>query len=158
MSSGCDLCCNILWFIFGGFEIFLIWCLAGIILCITIIGIPAGLQCFKIGTFALCPFGKEVVPKAGGSSCCECFGNIIWILLCGLYICIMEGITGVLFCITICGIPFGLQHFKLAKLALAPFGTTIQIKGDSPTFVSPPPTQPPIVVVQTGYSPPPQPY
>ena len=75
-----NICCNILWFIFGGFEICLMWCISGVILCCTICGIPAGIQCFKIGCFALCPFGKEIQPKPEGRSCCECFLNCLWII------------------------------------------------------------------------------
>ena len=159
MGEGCDCCCNIIWFIFGGFEIGLMWLISGCILCITICGIPMGLQCFKIGCFAMCPFGKDIAPSQDASDCCNCCCNIIWILLCGLYICILEGITGVLFCITICGIPFGLQHFKLARIALTPFGSVITDKNATP--VAQPivmTTPPPVVVVQPGYTPPPPTY
>ena len=154
MGDGCDCCCNILWFIFGGFEIGLLWLISGCILCITICGIPLGLECFKIGCFAMCPFGKDIQPSTDTYSCCFCFCNVIWILLCGLVICILEGITGVLFCITICGIPFGLQHFKLAKIALMPFGAVI-VDTDTPGINRPlvAARPPPVVVVQQNYSP-----
>ena len=149
-----NLCCNVLWVIFGGFFDCLAWCFFGAILCITIIGIPAGTQCFKIGCFAMCPFGKDIQPSTDTYSCCFCFCNVIWILLCGLVICILEGITGVLFCITICGIPFGLQHFKLAKIALMPFGAVI-VDTDTPGITRPfvAARPPPVVVVQQNYSP-----
>ena len=170
MAGEANLCCNILWFIFGGFEICLGWCFFGLILCITIIGIPAGIQCFKIGCFALCPFGKQVVPKEGGLSGCDLCLNILWILFCGLWIAIGEIFAGIFWCITICGIPFGIQCFKL------PFGARILDTDAPPTTVITAPAQPPIVVVQTGapaqpypqqqmgytapigYTPPPQPY
>ena len=95
MGDGCDCCCNILWFIFGGFEIGLIWCIAGCFLCISIIGIPMGMECFKIGCFAMCPFGKDITPSQDQGSCWNCVCNCIWIILCGLIICIMEGICGI---------------------------------------------------------------
>ena len=154
MGAGCDCCCNIIWFIFGGFEIGLIWCIAGCFLCITICGIPMGLECFKIGCFAMCPFGKDITPSQDQGSCWNCVCNCIWIILCGLIICIMEGICGVLYCITICGIPFGLQHFKLARIALTPFGAVIVDKDAAP-MAQPMvmTTSPPIVVVQPGYTP-----
>ena len=154
MGDGCDCCCNILWFIFGGFETGLIWCIAGCFLCISIIGIPMGMECFKIGCFAMCPFGKDITPSQDTYSCCFCFCNVIWIIFCGLIICILEGICGVLYCITICGIPFGLQHFKLAKIALMPFGAVIVDKNASPMGQKMATTTPAtIVVVQPGNTP-----
>ena len=158
MGDACDCCCNVIWFIFGGFQMCIIWCITGAILCCTICGIPIGLQCFKIGCFALCPFGKDIVHKDDSLSCCYCFLNVIWILTGGLFLCIMEGFIGVIYCITICGIPFGLQHFKLARLALMPFGADVVEKdalaNAGGVIVQPPP----VVVVQQGYTPPVQPY
>ena len=152
-----NICCNILWFIFGGFEICLMWCISGVILCCTICGIPAGIQCFKIGCFALCPFGKEIQPKPEGRSCCECFLNCLWIIFWGLWLCIMEGIFGIMCCITICGIPFGIQHFKLAKICLMPFGSVIVDMDETQVVPGAPVQQPPIVVVEQTYTPPPPP-
>ena len=86
MGDACDCCCNVIWFIFGGFEMCIIWCITGVILCCTICGIPIGLQCFKIGCFALCPFGKDITYKDDPLSCCNCFLNIIWILTGGLFL------------------------------------------------------------------------
>ena len=92
--------------------------------------------------------------KDDSLSCCYCFLNVIWILTGGLFLCIMEGFIGVIYCITICGIPFGLQHFKLARLALMPFGAVVVEKdalaNAGGVIVQPPP----VVVVQQGYTPP----
>ena len=142
-----NCCCNVIWVIFGGFFVCLDWCIPGVILCITIIGIPAGLQCFKIGYFALCPFGRKIVGKPGSNESCNCILNIIWVILAGLWIAIGEAIIGVLYCITICGIPFGLQHFKIAAIAFAPFGAEILDEDAQPV-------QSPIVVINTGSQPP----
>ena len=114
---------NIIWFVFGGFLSGLTWLLAGCLWCITIIGIPVGLQCFKIAGLSFFPFGKEVVYGGGAGSLLL---NIIWLLFSGIVLAIESAVIGVLFCITIIGIPFGLQHFKIAKLALMPFGATIR--------------------------------
>jgi uncharacterized membrane protein YccF (DUF307 family) len=114
---------NIIWFVFGGFFSGLSWLLAGCLWCITIVGIPIGLQCFKFAGLSFFPFGKEVVYGGGAGSLIL---NIIWLLLTGIPMAIASAILGVIFCITIIGIPFGLQHFKIAKLALMPFGATIR--------------------------------
>ena len=150
--DGANCCCNLLWFIFGGLEICLIWCIYGVGFCITLIGIPFGIQCFKIGCFALLPFGKEIVEKKGGATCFDCVQNYIWIILGGLIISLVEGLIGVLYCITICGIPFGLQHFKLAQISLTPFGHTIIDTENNSNRASA--KQPIIVVTQPGYAPP----
>ncbi len=113
---------NILWFIFGGFLSGLSWCLSGVIWCITIIGIPYGLQCFKFASLAFTPFGKEVEYGGGVTSL---FANIIWIIFFGIPMALGNLLWGVICCITIVGIPFGLQFFKIAKLSLAPFGAKI---------------------------------
>lgn len=114
---------NILWFIFGGFISGLSWCLMGCLWCITIVGIPIGLQCFKFSSLCFFPFGKEVVYGGGAGSMLL---NIIWILVSGFLLAVESAIMGCILCITIIGIPFGLQHFKIAKLALLPFGATVR--------------------------------
>ena len=113
---------NLLWIIFGGFFIFLEYIFAGLALCITIIGIPPGLQCFKIGIASLTPFGKTVVPLEGTSQGLSMLLNIIWIFTGGLWIGLSHLVLGVIFCLTLIGIPFGLQHFKLMQLGFMPFG------------------------------------
>ena len=94
--------------------------LAGLLWCVTIIGIPVGVQCFKLASLAFFPFGKEVVYGGGLGSF---FLNLAWLLVSGLPLACQAFLNGCLFCVTIVGIPFGLQCFKLAKLALMPFGT-----------------------------------
>lgn len=113
---------NLIWFLFGGFIMGLSWLLAGCLWCITIVGIPIGMQCFKFASLAFFPFGKEVVYGGGFGSFLL---NLIWLLISGLPLAIESALIGGLFCITIIGIPFGLQCFKIAKLALMPFGSTI---------------------------------
>ncbi len=115
--------CNVLWFLFGGFISGLSWCLAGCIWCITIIGIPVGVQCFKLASLSFFPFGKEVVYGGGAGSLLL---NIIWLLVSGLLLAIEHAVLGIILCITVIGIPFGMQQFKLAKLALMPFGAEIR--------------------------------
>ncbi len=113
---------NILWFLFGGLIGGLAWVLAGCLWCITIIGIPVGLQCFKFASLAFFPFGKEVVYGGGGFSFLV---NLIWIIFFGLEMAIGYCILGCLWCITILGIPIGKQCFKMAKLSLRPFGASV---------------------------------
>ncbi len=113
---------NILWIIFGGFISWMGWILAGCFWCITIVGIPVGTQCFKLAKISLCPFGKEVRYEGGAVSFLL---NVAWFLLSGMELAIGNFLLGVLLCITIVGIPFGKQFFKIAKLALAPFGAEI---------------------------------
>jgi uncharacterized membrane protein YccF (DUF307 family) len=117
---------NVIWFIFGGFIAAIMWLIAGLLCCLTIVGIPLGLQCFKFAGLSCFPFGKEIVYGGGGVSL---IANILWILFCGWGLALVHGIFGLIYCVTIIGIPFGLQYFKLAKLALMPFGATIQVVG-----------------------------
>ena len=113
---------NILWFIFGGLESGLLWVFAGFLWCMTIIGIPIGLQCFKFAGLAFWPFGKQIVYGGGAMSL---IANIFWILLSGRPMAIVYVVIGCVWCITIIGIPFGKQFFKLARLALLPFGAVV---------------------------------
>lgn len=113
---------NVLWFLLGGWLSGLEWCLAGVFWCITIVGIPIGMQCFKFAALSFFPFGKEIRYGGGAGSLLL---NIIWIIVSGLPLAITSAVIGVFLCITIVGIPFGLQHFKLAKLALMPFGSEV---------------------------------
>ncbi len=113
---------NILWFIFGGFFSGLSWLLSGVLWCITVIGIPYGLQCFKFAKLSFFPFGKDIVYGGGGFST---LANIIWLIFFGIWMAIGNLGWGILWCITIVGIPFGKQFFKLAKLSLTPFGAQV---------------------------------
>ena len=116
---------NILWILLGGICIAVEYVVASLGMMVTIIGIPFGLQTLKLSLLALCPFGKEIqaTPQAGG--CLSVIMNILWILIGGIWISLSHLVFGIVLCITVIGIPFGLQHFKLAKLALTPFGKTI---------------------------------
>lgn len=117
---------NILWIIFGGLILSLLWFISGIILCATILGIPFGIQCFKFAAFILAPFGKEIQYSNKISSL---LFNLIWILVFGWELAISSAVIGLIWCITIVGIPIGLQCFKFAQLAFMPFGAEIVIKG-----------------------------
>ena len=115
---------NIIWFIFGGWISGLAWVFSGLVWCLSIIGIPYGLQCFKFADLAFCPFGKEIVYGGGPVSFIV---NVIWFLFFGLWMAIGNFFIGCLWCVTIVGIPFGLQFFKIAKLSLAPFGARVEV-------------------------------
>lgn len=116
---------NILWLILGGLVISLYYAIVAIIYCITIIGIPFGIQLFKMAGLALWPFGRNVGSGSNDGGCLSLLMNIIWIVCGGIEIAILHLIFGLICCITIVGIPFGLQHFKMSLLALVPFGKTI---------------------------------
>lgn len=116
---------NILWLILGGLIVAVYYWIVGLLTCITIIGIPFGVQLIKLGNFALWPFGHEVQSGPNDSGCLSILMNVIWILVGGVEIALLHLSFGVFCCLTIVGIPFGLQHFKMALLALVPFGKTI---------------------------------
>ena len=116
---------NIIWLVFGGFFIAFEYLVSGFLLCCTIIGIPFGLQGFKIGLVALLPFSQTTVVEEGSRSCLEIIMNVIWFFIGGIWIALSHLGWGLLFCITIVGIPFGIQHFKLMRVALFPFGRTV---------------------------------
>lgn len=121
---------NIIWLVFGGLIMAVEYILLSIVLILTIVGVPFGIQTMKLATLALWPFGKEAVPKAGAktSGCIYLLVSIIWLFIGGLALAIQHVVVGLIFCITIIGIPFGKQHFKLAGLALMPFGKEIREK------------------------------
>jgi uncharacterized membrane protein YccF (DUF307 family) len=126
---------NFLWFILGGFLMGLGWWLAGLVAFITIVGIPWGKACFVIGQFAFFPFGKEAVSRKDlsnqddiGTGGLGLIGNIIWFIFAGVWLAIGHVISAILCFVTLIGIPFGIQHLKLAGIALAPIGKTIVTK------------------------------
>ena len=123
-----NLLMNILWLLLGGIFTAVEYVVASLGMMVTIVGNPFGFQTLKLSLLALCPFGKEIhtSPQAGG--CLSIIMNILWILLGGIWISLSHLVFGIVLCITIIGIPFGKQHFKLAALALAPFGKTIEEK------------------------------
>ena len=113
---------NLLWLIFGGFWSGLSWLGVGLLWCITIVGIPIGNQCFKMAKLSFMPFGKTV--EYGGGSV-SLIVNILWLIFGGLAMAAEFAAIGLILCITIIGAPFGMQMFKLAKLALMPFGAEV---------------------------------
>jgi uncharacterized membrane protein YccF (DUF307 family) len=117
---------NILWLVLGGLIIALMYFLVGLLMCITIIGIPFGLQLFKFGRLALWPFGHEIVDGPNEPGCVSVVMDVIWILFGWWEIAILHLVFGLLFCITIVGIPWGLQHFKMILPTLIPFGKVIR--------------------------------
>jgi uncharacterized membrane protein YccF (DUF307 family) len=123
---------NILWLIFGGLLSGLGWVLAGALWCVTIIGIPVGLQCFKLAQLSFAPFGREVVYEGGAPSFII---NVIWFIVSGLLLALENFLLGCVLCVTIIGIPVGLQCFKLAQLSFAPFGREVVYNGGAPSFI-----------------------
>jgi len=117
---------NIIWLIFGGFFAGLGYIFGGLMLCLTIIGIPFGVQSIKIGFATFTPFGKEVVEGANANSALRIIFNLIWIVLFGWAIAIAHITGAILLAITIIGIPFAMQHIKLIPLALFPFGRDLR--------------------------------
>ena len=113
---------NIIWVLFGGLLISLGYLFGGLILCLTIVGIPFGVQIMRLGLFALWPFGGEVRPKPTATGCLQIIMNVLWIIFGGIEVALSHLTLGVVFCCTIIGIPFGLQHFKLMLYAVLPFG------------------------------------
>jgi len=116
---------NILWVILGGFIIFLLYLFGSFVLFLTIIGIPFGMQTLKMATLALFPFGKEVRAAERSEGCVYIALNVLWILVAGIELAITHLVLALLFAITVIGIPFAIQHFKLARLAILPFGNDI---------------------------------
>src|ERR1051326_1893192 len=116
---------NLMWLIFGGFLAALGYFVGGLVLCITVIGIPWGLQCFKLAELVLWPFGKKVISDSNDIGCLNVVCNLIWILFGGLYTTIIHLVMGIFLCLTIIGIPWGRQHFKLMEISLMPFGKKI---------------------------------
>lgn len=126
---------NLIWFLFGGVLMGLAWILFGLLACITIVGIPWGKSCFVIAGFSFFPFGKEAIARNElsqsydiGTSSFGMLGNIIWFLFAGLWLAIGHVLSAVACFVTIIGIPFSLQHLKLASISLAPIGKTVVSK------------------------------
>lgn len=116
---------NIIWLIFGGLLAALGYVVGGFVLCITIVGIPWGLQCFKIAGLVLFPFGKKVVSDTNNTGCLSTICNLIWILCGGIWTALTHIIMGLILYITVIGIPWGRQHFKLVEISMMPFGKRI---------------------------------
>ena len=118
---------NLLWLIFGGFEAAMGYFAGSIALAVTIIGLPFAVQTFKLGLLCLWPFGAEVNFTGSPTGCIRIPLNLVWIIFGGLWAFLMHVIFGLLLCITIIGIPFGMQHFKMAGLSLTPFGRDVRV-------------------------------
>ena len=115
---------NIIWFLLAGLWMALAYMLAALICFVLIITIPFGIASFRIGVFALWPFGKTVVRRADAGAG-SAIGNVLWFILCGWWLALLHLVTGVLLCLTIIGIPLGLANFKLIPVSLLPFGREI---------------------------------
>jgi uncharacterized membrane protein YccF (DUF307 family) len=116
---------NIIWFVLAGLWLALAYGIAGLILCITIIGIPFGVQSFKLAGYALWPFGRVLVPSPTRLKGLSVVANILWFILAGWWLALAHLLTGILLCLTIIGIPLGVADFKMAGAALVPFGKEI---------------------------------
>ncbi len=121
-----NLLLNLAWLILGGFVVVLAYVLGGILLCITIIGIPFGLQCFKLAELAFWPFGREIREKQPPGGALAVIMNILWILLPGLELAIFHLCVALVLGITIIGLPLAMQHLKMTRLALLPFGFEVR--------------------------------
>jgi uncharacterized membrane protein YccF (DUF307 family) len=117
---------NIIWLIFGGFISGLGYIIGGLSICLTIVGIPFGLQTIKLGIATMAPFGKENVVLPDSSSLINMILNIIWVILFGWEIALSHLVHGAILAITIIGLPFAMQHFKLIPMALFPFGRELK--------------------------------
>lgn len=117
---------NVIWVVFGGMFICLHYFISSILLCLTLIGIPFGIQTFKLASLAIWPFGREAVPREQGSGCISLGMNIIWFFIGGIWLAIHHLLWALFFAVTIVGLPFAVQHVKLAGLALTPFGREIR--------------------------------
>ncbi|MBO7343959.1 MAG: YccF domain-containing protein [Alistipes sp.] len=113
---------NIIWVVLGGWLLALGYLFGGAVLCLTIVGIPFGVQIMRLGMFALWPFGGDVQPKANATGCLQIAMNVLWIIFGGLEVALLHLSLGIFFCCTIVGLPFGYQHFKLMLYAVLPFG------------------------------------
>ncbi|KAB2345282.1 YccF domain-containing protein [Actinomadura rudentiformis] len=125
---------NVIWLVLSGFWLAVGYAVAGIICFILIITIPFGIASFRIALFSLWPFGNTVVRRSGAGAG-SCLGNVIWVIVAGWWLALSHLVTGVLLCITIIGIPFGIANFKLVPVSLLPLGREIVPTGDTRTFV-----------------------
>lgn len=135
---------NVLWLVLAGVWLAIGYVIAGVVNCVLVITIPFGIQAFKLAGYALWPFGRMVVHRPDRDVALGCLGNTIWFVFGGLWLTLAHLLTGVLLCLTVIGIPLGIANFKMAGLALAPFGKQIVPMGSvppsTPGAVAPPPT------------------
>ena len=117
---------NLIWLVFGGFIAGMGHIIGGLVICLTIVGIPFGLQAIKVGRATMCPFGKEIVESPHANSSLNIILNVIWIALFGWEIAVAHLTSALILAITIVGIPFAKQHLKLIPMALLPFGRELR--------------------------------
>jgi uncharacterized membrane protein YccF (DUF307 family) len=117
---------NLIWLLFGGIIIALEYFVSSLVLMITIIGIPFGIQTLKLASLAIWPFGRQAVYTSTSSGCLNTLMNLVWLLIGGIWIALSHVVFGILLAITVIGIPFAMQHFKLAAISLTPFGREIR--------------------------------
>lgn len=115
---------NLIWFVLSGFWLGLAYIGLGLAACVTLIGIPFGIQSIKLATFVMWPFGTELQPR-DGSPLAHGLANLLWVLVAGLWLTLAHVVLGVVLCLTVIGIPFGLQNLRMAKMALRPFSYTV---------------------------------
>lgn len=120
---------NLIWLVFGGLVTAIGYVVGGIVLCLTIVGIPFGLQCFKLAGFVLWPFGRMAVSTPSSGGCLSVLLNVLWIVFGGIWVAVGHIVFGLLLFLTIIGIPFARQHFKLVEISVMPFGKKIIHKG-----------------------------
>jgi uncharacterized membrane protein YccF (DUF307 family) len=125
MFAAMRLVLNILWLVLSGIWMAIAYVIAGVVLCITIIGIPFGLQSFKLAGYALWPFGRSLIPRRERAKSLSAIGNVLWFVLAGWWLALGHLLTGIALCITIIGIPLGVASFKMAGAALVPFGKEV---------------------------------
>lgn len=125
---------NVLWFVLAGLWLAIGYAIGGLVLCITIVGIPFGVQAFKLAGFVLWPFGRRAVARPEALGVVDIVFNVLWLLVFGWELFVAHVVAGLLLCVTIVGIPFGVQAFKLGLLALWPFGRTVVASDDPRTF------------------------
>jgi uncharacterized membrane protein YccF (DUF307 family) len=123
---------NILWLVVAGLWLGISYLLAGILNCLTIIGIPFGIQAFKLAGYAFWPFGRVVIERPNGDRALGCLANGLWLALGGLWLALFQALLGVVFFLTIVGIPFGIVSFRMAVLALWPFGRIVVREDEVP--------------------------
>jgi uncharacterized membrane protein YccF (DUF307 family) len=116
---------NVIWLIFAGLELFVAYAIAGVIMAITVVGVPFAIQAFKLAGFVIWPFGRVAVPVRGRVPVASAAGNILWLVLVGWWLALAHLLFGFLLCLTIIGIPMGIASFKMIGMALWPFGRTI---------------------------------
>lgn len=121
-----SLLMNLLWIVLGGFLIFFFYLIGGLVLCLTIVGIPFGVQLIKLSLLALTPFGKEVNTEGSASGLLEIVMNVLWWVFGGVEAAVVHLVLALVLAITIVGLPFARQHIKLLKLALVPFGARVE--------------------------------